>query len=403
MRAVQGNVLRPPRLSALVAEPTACDVAIVGASPAGLAAAHACASDGLDTILVEAGEIGRPEPPAVVGFDRLWPQTWAPPDGARRSTFEEVTVTMPGGHPITVQAPGIIVDRTRFDRWGADRARSTGAEVHEETGPWEVLGPGRLAGPAGEVAAEVVVFADGADSIASAIVDPVEAPEHRVWGITHEIDVDAREGPLAIGVGDQAPGGRTQVVPLDETTAWHWTFVRRERSQAIEQAEQALAATAERRGWSPSVVDEAQRRHVAPDPTLQRPARLAGPRTLVAGGAGGLGGLEVGLATGRSAGQAAVEAVLGDEAPQPTLERYAERCRQRYAPAYRGLDRLFRWADRTPDEVLAALARPQTGRELALDEVAGLVGDGRERWSTLAALTVGGLAERARSQLVSLS
>jgi hypothetical protein len=38
-----------------------------------------------------------------------------------------------------------------------------------------------------------------------------------------------------------------------------------------------------------------------------------------------------------------------------------------------------------------------------LDEVAGLVGDGRERWSTLAALTVGGLAERARSQLVSLS
>lgn len=373
-------------------------LAVVGASPAGIAAAHAAASRGLDTLLLEADAVGRPEPPAVVGFERVWPDPWSPPAKALRSRFQAVELTLPGDHAIEVHAPGRVVDRVRLDRWALDRARSAGAEVRTETGPWEVRGPGELAGPAGEVEAEVVVFADGAGSIASAIVDPVEAPEHLVWGITHEVDVDTRGGPLPLRVGDHAPGGRTQIVPIDEDKSWHWTFVRRDRERALELAGEALAATARRRGWPQPILDDARRLHVAPDPTLQRPARLAGPRTLVTGGAGGLGGLEVGLASGQLAGEAAAGAVLAEGPPEPRLEAYAERCRERWAPAYRGLERLFALAERTPDRLLGALAKPQAGRELELEELDGLLADGATRWSRLAALTLEGLADRTREE-----
>jgi len=375
------------------------EVAVVGASPAGLAAARATAQAGLDTVLLEAGEIGRPEPPAVVGFDRLWSDTQEPPAEAVRHGFETVELTLPGPNSVAIDAGGGIVDRTRFDRWLAERARQAGADVREEAGLWEVRAPGRLAGPSGEIHADVVVFADGADSLASAIVDPVEAPEHLVWGVTHEVPVDARSGPLSIRVGDHAPGGRTQVVPIDADTTWHWTFVRRPREAAIDRARRALRSTARRRGWDQAVVEGARQRHVAPDPTLQRPAHLAGPRTLVAGGAGGLGGLEVGLASGHRAGRAAARGLRGDQPLQAELQAYEQRCRDRYGPTYRGLDRLFRLAERTPDPILEALARPQAGRAFELDELTGLVQDRARRWTTLASLTIDGLTSQARTRL----
>lgn len=379
------------------------DVAVVGASPAGLAAAHAAASSGLDTLVLEAGRIGHPEPPAIVGFQHLWPEAWSPPPEAVRSRFAQVELTLPGDQRVVVEAPGRIVDRTRLDRWAAKRARRAGAELRTETGPWEVHRPGHLAGPAGEVRAEVVVFADGAGSIASAIVDPVEVPDRLVWGVTHEVDVGLEEDPLGIRVGSHAPGGRTQLVPIEASRSWHWTFVRRTRAEAIEHAERALAATARRRGWPAEVVEEARRVHVAPDPVLQRPARLAGPRTLVTGGAGGLGGLEVGLRAGTRAGQAAARAVLAGGSPEQPLDDYAEACRQRFAWAYRGLDRLFRVADLLPDPALAALARPQAGRVFEIEELADLLAGGVTRWTALAELTLEGLAGKARARLAGVN
>lgn len=378
------------------------DVAVVGASPAGLAAAHASAAQGLDTLLLEAGEIGHPEPPAVVGFQALWPEAWRPPEEAIRYRFPGVELTFPGDNEVRVEAGGRIVDRTEFDRWAAERARRAGAEVRSQTGPWEVREPGCLHGPAGEVRAAVVVFADGGQSIANAIVDPVEAPERLVWGVTHELDVSVRPQRLPIRVDEHAPGGRTQLVPIDGETTWHWTFSRRPREEAVRRAEASLQATARRRGWPEDVLEGAHQRHVAPDPVLQRPARLAGPRTLVAGGAGGLGGLEVGLASGRSAGQAAARALRGEAPARRALEAYAEDCRRRFGPAYRGLDRLFRLSERLPDAVLSVLAQPQAGRVFEVEDLAELV-DGGRPWGALAEITIGGLARQARRRLVGLN
>lgn len=391
-------------------ETRAPDVAVVGASPAGLAAARAAGQAGAETLLVEAGRIGHPEPPAVVGFDHLWPGQLSPPIDAVRGRFEGIRLASPGGHELDVQAPGRIVDRSRLDRWLAQRARSAGARVLEDTGPVQVEAPGVLVRDQARLEADVVVFADGARSIARALVDPVRAPEELVWGVTHEVRVPVSEDRLPITVGSHAPGGRTQIVPLDGARAWHWTFARRPREEAIALADAALERAARRRGWPDAAVEDAERLHVAPDPVFQRPGTLAADRTLVTGGAAGLGGLEVGLAAGHRAGSTAASAVADGPAAREDLAAYERHCRARFAPAYRGLAELMSLAERAPDAVLDALARPWDGQKIPLDRLAGLgVADAATRASTMAALVrrwptraAGSLAGAASASLASL-
>lgn len=355
--------------------PRRTQVAVVGASPSGLAAAERAAREGADVRLVEAGRVGHPEPPAVVGFDHVWPATVDPPEAAIRGRFGGVELTSPGGHTLTVEAPGRIVDRTVLDRWLADRVREAGAHVEIETGPWQVDGPGRLVQADRALEADVVVFADGARSIAREIVDPIQEPDQLVWGVTHEIPIRSASDRLPIRVGDHAPGGRTQTVPIDDETTWHWTFAHRPRRETVEIAERAVRAEADRRGWSNAVVEGIERRHVAPDPVFQRPGTLAADRTLVAGGAAGLGGLEVGLAAGSIAGRVAARAIAGGRASRADLIEHERICHERFSPAYRGLADLMTVAERVPDGLIDALAAPWNGQRVELDRVAGLALD----------------------------
>lgn len=378
--------------------PRRTQVAVVGASPSGLVAAERAAREGADVLLVEAGRVGHPEPPAVVGFDHVWPNTVDPPGAAIRGRFHGVELTSPGGHTLTVQAPGRIVDRTVLDEWLAERAREAGADVETEAGPWQVDGPGRLVQADRALEADVVVFADGARSIAREIVDPVQEPDQLVWGVTHEIPVRSSPDRLPIRVGDHAPGGRTQTVPIDDETTWHWTFARRPRRETIEIAERSVRAEADRRGWSNATVESIERRHVAPDPVFQRPGTLAADRTLVAGGAAGLGGLEVGLAAGSIAGRVAAQAAVGGRAGRADLVEHERICHERFSPAYRGLADLMTVAERVPDGLIDALAAPWDGQRVDLDRVAGLaLDDLRSRARSLAGIAVRSPGRATRS------
>lgn len=363
------------------------DVAVVGASPAGLSAAQAAASRGLEVVLLEAGGIGEPEPPAVVGFDHAWPDGLELPSRVLRTRFDWVRLSSPGGHGLQVHAPGRIVHRTRLDRWLAERARRAGVEVVTELGLCQVEQPGRISHARGRTDARVVVFADGPRSIAGALLDPVCSPDRLVWGVTHELDLPTPPAELEITIGSHAPGGRTQVLPIGASTVWHWTFARRPREKALELADRALEIAADRHGWPQASLEEAVRRHVAPDPVFQHPGRLADDRTLVAGGAGGLGGLEAGLASGTLAGQAASRAIERDQVGRDALAGYEQACLERFGPAYEGLAQLMRVAERTPDAVFDALIRPWEDSPIHVDGVAGLaLDDPFTRMRTLAGI-----------------
>jgi flavin-dependent dehydrogenase len=348
---------------------TTIDVAVVGASPGGLAAAREAARRGATVTLLEAGRIGHPESPAIVGFDHAWPEAIDPPTSTLRSRFERVQLAGPSGSSVEVRAPGRVADRTRLDTWLAEKAREAGARVRTETGPWTVEAAGQLACEDEQLEARVVVFADGARSLANELVDPVHAPDSLVWGVTHDVPEPPPSDEIPIRVGSHAPGGRTQLVPVDEDTTWHWTFARRPREEAIRWAEQALHETAKRRGWDPESVARAKRLHTAPDPVFQQPNEITGPRTIVTGGAAGLGGLEIGLASGRHAGQAAARAL--EDADQ-ARRGYEQACRKRFAPAFEGLAQLSQLGERAPDAAIDALIEPWTETAIELVDVSGL-------------------------------
>ncbi|MBE3557243.1 MAG: FAD-dependent oxidoreductase [Firmicutes bacterium] len=162
-----------------------CEVTVVGAGPAGVAAALVLARAGVDVIVLERGE--RPGTKNVMGgilypteFEKLLPDF---PKGApierpitqeRFWLMDESTVVDLG---VTAaewkQHPhGFSVLRAKFDPWFAQQAKAAGALIVPNTTVTELLQDenGKVIGvrtnrPDGDLYADVVVLADGVNSL----------------------------------------------------------------------------------------------------------------------------------------------------------------------------------------------------------------------------------------------
>lgn len=352
-----------------VAEET--EVAVVGASPAGLTAAIQAARSGAQVDLLEGRpEIGVPEAPAKVAFDALLPPGAGPRDAHVRSRFEHVVLSGPGGTSLEVQAPGQILHRTRFDQHLVQRAIEAGVRVRTGLGEVAAPRPDRLEADSLVLDAEVTIFADGHPSLAGRFMAPIQAPEAIRWGVIHVVEAPSAgpDPPLHLQVGSHAPGGRTQLVPLGDGRCEHWTFARTGPERARRLADQAVADP-----W-PGIgrlqIDETVPVRTGPDPAHALPGALAGRRCLVTGGAGGLGGLEVGLSAGRAAGRAAARSV--DGGGQAALDRYHEAMHAQFGDGYRGLAQLMDVVEGLPDGALDEVLGPWEGQVVDLDTVAGL-------------------------------
>ncbi len=346
-------------------------VAVVGASPAGLTAAIQAARSGAQVDLFEGRqEIGVPEAPAKVAFDALLPRGAGPRRAHVRSRFDHVVLSGPAGASLEVQAPGQVLDRTRFDQHLVQRAVQAGVRVRTGLGEVTAPRPDRLEADGLVLHAEVTVFADGHPSLAGGFLEPIQAPEAVRWGVIHVVE-GPRSGPdrpLHLQVGSHAPGGRTQLVPLGDGRWEHWTFARTGPERARRLADQAVAEPWP--GIGPLDVDETMPVRSGPDPAHALPGALAGPGFIVTGGAGGLGGLEVGLRTGTAAGRAATRSL--DGGGQGALDRYHELMHARFGDGYRGLAQLMDLVEGLPDGTLDDVLGPWEGHVVDLDTVAGL-------------------------------
>lgn len=351
------------------------DVAVVGASAAGLAAAWAAAGEGADVVLLEAREtIGVPPLPAALAFDFLWGASFRPPAECVRRRHEGVRLRSPGGYAVDVEAPLSMLDRTRFDQWLASEAGRRGARIVTGVRGLRVRPDRTLAGEGVEVRAGVTVFADGTNSLARTFVDSIRDPGGIAWGAI--LDLKAPEGEpenrVGITLGSHARGGRSQLNPLDGDRVVHWTFYRGSPHDAEEVARRALAVDARLRGWPEEVAKEARFTGVAPDPVYALPGRLAADGVVVAGGAGGQGGLEVGLSAGELAGRVAARAALDDDTDASALGAYERQWKREHLAGYEILRFLTDGLARLEDADVDALLRPWQGRTVPVSQVAGL-------------------------------
>lgn len=336
---------------------------VVGASAAGLAATLAAVRAGADVMLYESrAQIGVPAAPAIVGFDGLWPAEIPLLPRETRRRLPGARLRASDGRGPFVEAPLALVDRARFDQRLAAEAEKSGARIVTRAPPraWE------------EARADVLVFTDGALTQAARFLRPTRDPTTLAWGAilegggsagAGEVGTKGDEGKaepegdrILLTLGPHAPGGRSQLNPLGEGRWSHWTFFRGDPSDAEAIARRALAIDARLQGWKDV---DARFVGVAPDPVYTLPRELVSGRTMVAGGAAGQGGLEVGLASGWMAGEVAARG--GD------LREYERRWKARYQNGYERLRRATDALMHLTDAETRALMGAWDGARLTLD------------------------------------
>lgn len=352
-----------------------CDVAVVGASAAGLRAAWAAARAGASVVLLEAREeIGVPAAPAALGFDFLWPSSVAPPAVAIARRYHGARILSPEGAWLDVDAPSRFFDRRELDRWLAREAEAAGARVETSVRGLVARSDRTLAWRSGALAARVVVFADGARSLGHRFVRATERPDRVAWGAALAVSAPGadEETRVRIAVGSHARGGRSQLNPLAGDHWLHWTFAREDPASMERVARSALASDARAAGWSAEVARDARLVALAPDPVAAIPRELAAQGVLVAGGAAGQGGLEVGLASGEMAGSFAAQAALARDASRAALARYERAWKRRYLAGYRDLARATERLARLDDAAIERLMRPWHGRALPVARLVAL-------------------------------
>jgi electron transfer flavoprotein-quinone oxidoreductase len=183
------------------------DVIVVGAGPAGLAAAYTLAKAGVNVALIERGDF--PGSKNVMGGVLYRQPT--------EEVFGELGKDAPVERPIVEQRYWVLtkegalkfgfrsqnfvrqpcncysVLRAKFDKWLAERVRQAGALIIPETTVEEVLREnGRICGvrtsrPDGDLACDVVVAADGVNSLLSQ-----KAGLHEEWK-PNEVAVAVKE------------------------------------------------------------------------------------------------------------------------------------------------------------------------------------------------------------------
>lgn len=331
----------------------AVDIAVVGASAAGIAAAWAAAGEGARVELLEAKAVlGDPPAPAALAFDHLWRAPFQPPAHTVRRRHDGLVLRSPGGRAVEVDAPLSILDRTRFDRWLAQEAQARGASI--ETGVRD------LALASLRARARVLVFADGARSLASTFLPTLRHPQSVAWGAVLAFERSPTQERVVLTLGSHARGGRSQLNPLEGARWSHWTFYHGAPEEAEARARAALALDARLSGWDDDVAQKAEFLGVAPDPVYALPGRISAPGVLVAGGAAGQGGLEAGLGAGLLAGRVAARVARGEAKPSD----YERVWRARHAAGHRALREVtLRLANLDDDEVDELLA-PWHGKRI---------------------------------------
>lgn len=192
------------------------DVIVVGAGPAGTAAALTCARAGLTTVMLERGNT--PGAKNVMGgiiysypLAELLPEYAATAPLERPIIEESMWLTAPQSALSIgfrsydfLEAPtNYSVLRVKFDKWFAEQAEAAGAMLVTETVVEDCIKEqGRVVGvatdrPDGDLYANVVIAADGAISLlaqkAGLRADAPIAREYLVQGVKEVIALDAAE------------------------------------------------------------------------------------------------------------------------------------------------------------------------------------------------------------------
>lgn len=310
----------------------AVDVLVIGAGPAGGAAAIGAAERGLSVLLIERKkEIGVPVQcaefiPLPLGYR-------ARADGVLMQRISGMKSILPSGAVEETDFPGLMIDRARFDQALAESAASAGAEV------WTHSRLDRLDGGIAQiiradrscssVAFKVLIGADGPHSTAAELLGlpPLETVNTRQY----TVELKRAYTDTDIWLSPDYPGGYAWLFPKNREANLGLGADKRfltDLKQPLDALHRQLADTG-------LVGRTIRTRTGGAIPVGGMRERLVVASAIFVGDAAGFthpitgGGIAAAVASGEAAGQAAAEFIAGDE---NALQDYDEDMHDQFGP-----------------------------------------------------------------------
>lgn len=339
------------------------DIIVIGASPAGLMAARNACEKGSSVLLLEKkAEIGNPPHPANSFFKGMLDKCGEKADSSYVVHYlKGMKIISPSGRTIEVEAPGYAIDKTKFDRFYAEKVTKAGVDLRNGIEVLDILREGdkfSVRTPEGNFKSRLVIISDGINSKMAANVglQTMKHPEDIAWGTELEVRAQALGNPKMFEyyVGNHAPGWKTTYSPRGGDNAAIGVYVRRCGRDVTPYLNAWVERFKELKGLKEL---EVVNRLSGGDPIVTIPNEYITDGIMVVGGAAGQSGICYAMRAGQICGDVAASAISKGDVSKNMLSEYRKAWeREFWAEHYigrMGLETLRKMTDREIDEMAA--------------------------------------------------
>ena len=313
------------------------DIAVIGASPAGLMAARYAALGGAKVTLIEKkDEIGKETHPANSVFKGMFDITCEKIDPSYVvHEIKGMKLVSPAGHKIKVKTPGYAIDKAAFDQYYEKKALSagvniqTGTEVvrlkHKDSGVLLKTSSSENPDTDTRIKAKIVIIADGIASknARAAGLQSMKHPEDIAWGTELTIrapGIGAHEYAEYF-VGSHAPGWKSSYLPRGGDEAAIGVYVRRHGPNVSKFLDSWVGRFKELKNIADDEFEVVETKSSG-DPIVTIPGKTYTNNIMVAGGAAGQSGIGYAMHAGQIAGKVGALAIAKGDYSERMLSKY---------------------------------------------------------------------------------
>lgn len=343
------------------------DIIVIGASPAGLMAARNACEKGSSVLLLEKKEeIGNPPHPANSFFKGMLDKCGEVADPSYVVHYlKGMQIISPSGRIVEVETPGYAIDKTKFDRFYAEKIMKTGVDLRKRIEVHDILRDGEkfsVNTSAGVFRSKLVIISDGINSKMASILglNTMKHPEDIAWGIELEVRSPHLGKPKMFEyyIGNHAPGWKTTYSPRGGDNAAIGAYVRRCGKDATPYLNAWVEKFKKLKGLEEL---EIVKKLSGGDPIVTLPNEYITDGIMVVGGAAGQSGIGYAMRAGQICGDVAADAIGKRDVSKNALSEYRKTWEKEFRAEHYlgriGLETLRKMTDREIDEMVAVFEK----------------------------------------------
>jgi len=343
------------------------DIIVIGASPAGLMAARNACEKGSSVLLLEKKEeIGNPPHPANSFFKGMLDKCGEVADPSYVVHYlKGMQIISPSGRIVEVVTPGYAIDKTKFDRFYAEKIMKTGVDLRKGIEVHDILRDGKkfsVNTSAGVFRSKLVIISDGINSKMASILglNTMKHPEDIAWGIELEVRAPDLGKPKMFEyyIGNHAPGWKTTYSPRRGDNAAIGVYVRRCGKDATPYLNAWVEKFKKLKGLEEL---EILRTLSGGDPIVTLPNEYITDGIMVVGGAAGQSGIGYAMRAGQICGDVAADAIGKGDVSKNAISEYRKTWEKEFRAEHylgrMGLETLRKMTDREIDEMVAVFEK----------------------------------------------